>query len=186
MGEEAKRGSIASRVPEASTLCYAIARSWRRHSIKRRTRHHGRPINPQTKVDYDFSRGHRSRLLLRPVHTHERVHRFFWPTCTVDEFEYRADRRELLRPVPLVHHEISFCPFFPLFYFYFDTNEISVRVFHQQWNINASISRVIIFLLFFFLIIHFCIHEWIEEGACDAKIYYLETIFVEVINVYIN
>lgn len=38
-----------------------------RDSIKRRTRHHGRPINPQTKVDYDFARGHRSRLLLRPV-----------------------------------------------------------------------------------------------------------------------
>lgn len=118
MGEEVKSGRIASRVPKASTFCYAIARSWRRHSIKRRTRHHGRPINPQTKVDYDFSRGHRSRLLLRPVHTHERVHRFFWPTCTVDEFEYRPDRRELLRPASLVHREISFCffsiPFFIL------------------------------------------------------------------------
>jgi len=34
--------------PKASTFCYAIARSWRRDSIKRRTRHHGRPINPQT------------------------------------------------------------------------------------------------------------------------------------------
>jgi len=77
MGDEVKGGRTASRVPKASTFCYAIGRSWRWDSIKRRTRHHGRPINPQTKVDYDFSRGHRSRLLLRPVHTHERVHRFF-------------------------------------------------------------------------------------------------------------
>lgn len=129
-------------------------------------------------MDYDFSRGHRSRLLLRPVHTHERVHRFFWSTCTVDEFEYRADRRELLRPAPLVHHEISFCPFFSSF-FYFDTNEISVRVFHQQWNINASISRVIIFFLrFFFLIIHFCIHEWIEEGVRRENLFISKHFFV--------
>jgi len=115
MGDKVKGERTASRVPKASTFCYAIACSWRWDSIKRRTRHHGRPINPQTKVDYDFSRGHRSRLLLRPVHTHECVHRFFGATCTLDEFEYRTDRRELLRPAPPVHCDISF----PLSVFYF-------------------------------------------------------------------
>jgi len=64
--------------------------TWRRHSIKRRTRHHGRPINPQTKVDYDFSRGHRSRLLLRPVHTCRRAHRF----SLLFHFVLRARARE--------------------------------------------------------------------------------------------
>ncbi|KYN12779.1 hypothetical protein ALC57_15058 [Trachymyrmex cornetzi] len=49
MGDEVKGGEgTTSRVPKASTFCYAIARSWYRDSIKRRTRHHGRPINPQT------------------------------------------------------------------------------------------------------------------------------------------
>ncbi|KYQ49996.1 hypothetical protein ALC60_10933 [Trachymyrmex zeteki] len=48
MGDEVKGERTTSRVPKASTFCYAIARSWRRDSIKRRTRHHGRPINPQT------------------------------------------------------------------------------------------------------------------------------------------
>lgn len=122
MGDEVKRERerTTSRVPRASTFCYAIVRSWRRDSIKRRTRHHGRPINPQTKVDYDFFCGHRSRLLLRPVHTHERVHRFFFfgATCTLDEFEYRAGRRELLRPASPVHCEISF-PLFRVFFYFF-------------------------------------------------------------------
>ncbi|KYN33046.1 hypothetical protein ALC56_12680, partial [Trachymyrmex septentrionalis] len=48
MGDAVKGERTTSRVPKASTFCYAIARSWRRDSIKRRTRHHGRPINPQT------------------------------------------------------------------------------------------------------------------------------------------
>lgn len=149
MGEEVKRGRIASRVPKASTFCYAIARSWRRHSIKRRTRHHGRPINPQTKVDYDFSRGHRSRLLLRPVHTHERVHRFFWPTCTVDEFEYRADRRELLRPAPLVHREISFCSFFPSLFFILTRTKYQCESFISN-EISTRVFPALLFLLYFF------------------------------------
>lgn len=118
MGDEVKGERTTSRVPEASTFCYAIARSWRRDSIKRRTRHHGRPINPQTKVDYDFSRGHRSRLLLRSVHTSIPTSvciDFFGATCTLDEFEYRTGRSELLRPAPPVHCEISFGFFYFLF-----------------------------------------------------------------------
>lgn len=81
--------------------------------------HHGRPINPQTKVDYDFSRGHRSRLLLHPVHTYELLHRFFRATCTVDEFEYRTGCCELLRRVPPVYYDIHFCFFFLFHLFLF-------------------------------------------------------------------
>lgn len=136
-----ERERTASRVPKASTFCYAIARSWRRDSIKRRTRHHGRPINPQTKVDYDFSRGHRSRLLLRPVHTHERAHRFFGATCTLDEFEYRTDRRELLRSAPPVHCEISF-PLSVFYFFILTRTKYQWRSFRHWWNINANISHM--------------------------------------------
>lgn len=100
-GYEGEREDTASRVPKASTFCYAVARSWRRDPIKRRrTRHHGRPINPQTKVDYDFSRGHRSRLLLRSVHTHGRVHRFF------SRDVYTATNLNIERSPPRV---ITFC-----------------------------------------------------------------------------
>lgn len=96
-------GRTASRVPKASTFCYAIARSWRRHSIKRRTRHHGRPINPQTKVDYDFSRGHRSRLLLR-------VH------CTNLNIEPAAASYYVLRLLSGVRFLFLFL--FPLFFLF--------------------------------------------------------------------
>lgn len=135
-GGEGLGGDSIGSPKSLSTFCCTIVRPpWRRHSIKRRTRHHGRPINPQTKVDYDFSRGHRSRLLLRPVHTRERVHRFFfarrvhWTNLNIERV-----RRELLRPASPAHREISLSLFFPpyFFFFHFDMNKISMRAFDRQ------------------------------------------------------
>lgn len=95
-----------------------------------------------TKVDYDFSRGHRSRLLLRSVHTHERVHRFFlvqrvhWTNLNIERVA--ASYYVLLLLSTLRH-------FFPLtqLFFYFDTDEILVWAFRHWQNINTNISHII-------------------------------------------
>lgn len=135
---EGREDSIES--PKSlSTFCCAIVRPWRRHSIKRRTRHHGRPINPQTKVDYDFSRGHRSRLLLRSVHTRERVHRFFfarrvhWTNLNIERD--RAASYYVLRLLPTATFPfLSFppSPLFFLFFPHFDMSKISMRAFDRR------------------------------------------------------
>lgn len=169
---EEERERTASRVPKASTFCYAIARSWRRDSIKRRMRHHGRPINPQTKVDYDFSRGHRSRLLLRPVHTHERVHRFFGATCTLDEFEYRTGRRELLRPAPPVHREISFplVAFFYIFFYFHTRTKYQCEPFATDEI--STLTSLILLSFFFFLVMHLHLPPNKRKHAARVSIYF--------------
>ena len=81
-----------------------------------------------TKVDYDFSRGHRSRLLLRPVHTHERVHRFFlarrvhWTNLNIERVT--ASYYVLLLLSTLRDSFFSHTIFF--LFFYFDTDKILV------------------------------------------------------------
>lgn len=169
---ERERERTASRVPKASTFCYAIARSWRRDSIKRRMRHHGRPINPQTKVDYDFSRGHRSRLLLRPVHTHERVHRFFGATCTLDEFEYRTGRRELLRPAPPVHREISFPLVAFLIFFFTSTHERNISGEPFATDEISTLTSLILLSFFFFLVMHLHLPSNKRKHAARVSIYF--------------
>lgn len=65
---------------------------------------------------------------------------FFGATCTLDEFEYRTDRRELLRPAPPVHCEISFP--LSIFIFYRDMNEISVAGLSPLTKYQRYISHI--------------------------------------------
>jgi len=71
--------------------------------------------------------------------------------CTLDEFEYRTSRRELLRPAPPVHRKIPSCSFFSsLFlslFFYFNTDN-GERGLYQQ-NIKYQCKRLSRYFLLF-------------------------------------
>lgn len=145
---EVKGERTTSRVPKASTFCYAIARSWRRDSIKLRTRHHGRPINPQTKVDYDFSRGHRSRLLLRPVHTHERVHRFFWRDVYIGRIWISSGPLRVITSCFSCLLRDFFSPLSGFFYSFCFERNINGELFATD-EISTLTSLILLLLLFF-------------------------------------
>ena len=129
MGDEVKGERTTSRVSQSFHLLLRH-RSFMAAGLDKASDEASRKTDKSanTKVDYDFSRGHRSRLLLRPVHTHERVHRFFlarrvhWTNLNIERVT--ASYYVLLLLSTLRDSFFSHTIFF--LFFYFDTDKILV------------------------------------------------------------